>query len=627
MLKSIKLTNFKSLDMAESLSLGKLSIICGSNSSGKSSVIQSLLMLSQTLSSRYSEDAVVLNGHLTRLGSFEDIKSHNSRLRHIVLEFDVEISKESPWSKEIGAITARITFGKTSKNPNLDDDLHPALLNAEFKIKNKYGDIYEEDKISIYRSESSNESQKQEHYKIECLETPETEQIAKEFPEYKIISIVKDGFFPDTLLLDYNHTKKISSQVLAAITKKDLKRLTKASDLDDSNIFLPSSFFAAVKQKIMLERREVEKTIVFPKVINDFLKLKNNKVHEKAIKKQLIDVNFPLDPEIIDPSFISNDHTTLSDWYLFLNDLDDKFKKLLIEFIDKHRVYLEQVWCEGTREERRESRYRLRSFTLASTYLSMVFSRSIKYLGPLRNEPLAVYPSIGQIEPTNIGLKGEFTAAVLHINKNKRIKYSSPVEENDGKIYFQKKEATLIEACTEWLSYLGVVKEVLTKDKGKLGYEIYVRSNPLENWQDLTHVGVGVSQVLPIITMSLLSEPDDILIFEQPELHLHPKVQSRLCDFFLCISQFDRQCIIETHSEYLINRLRLRIVQSRNASIETDSPIYFIEKNSGISEFRNIKITKFGSIIDWPEEFFDQTDHEVERILIEATRKKKEEKL
>ena len=136
----------------------------------------------------------------------------------------------------------------------------------------------------------------------------------------------------------------------------------------------------------------------------------------------------------------------------------------------------------------------------------------------------------------------------------------------------------------------------------------------------------GVSQILPIVIMCLLAVPNDILIFEQPELHLHPKVQSRLCDFFIAISQRKVQCIVETHSEYLINRLRLRIAQSRSNEIQNSSSILFIEKSGGKSSFRPVDISEYGAITEWPDEFFDQTDIEVENILLEATKKKRESK-
>ncbi|HCD9223053.1 TPA: DUF3696 domain-containing protein, partial [Klebsiella pneumoniae] len=147
-----------------------------------------------------------------------------------------------------------------------------------------------------------------------------------------------------------------------------------------------------------------------------------------------------------------------------------------------------------------------------------------------------------------------------------------------------------------------------------------------EEWQDLTHVGVGVSQVLPIVIMFLLSDEDDILIFEQPELHLHPQVQSRLCDLFIAIARAERQCIIETHSEYLINRLRLRIAQEIDETIKNDVSMFFINKEHGVSDFKMVEINKYGSVIDWPVDFFDQTDREIERILFEASLKRKKEK-
>ncbi|TNS62754.1 AAA family ATPase, partial [Escherichia coli] len=187
--------------------------------------------------------------------------------------------------------------------------------------------------------------------------------------------------------------------------------------------------------------------------------------------------------------------------------------------------------------------------------------------------------------------------------------YSSPSIIN-GKINVREKYDTLNNACKEWLSFLGVVEEVRTTDKGKLGYELYVKTSSGEKWQDLTHVGVGVSQVLPIVLMFLNSDPSDVLIFEQPELHLHPKVQSKLCDLFLIMANTGRQCIIETHSEYMINRLRLRVAQDLDNNYLKKSALYFINKVNGISEFQNININKYGAIPEWPEDFFDQTDKE-----------------
>jgi predicted ATPase len=142
---------------------------------------------------------------------------------------------------------------------------------------------------------------------------------------------------------------------------------------------------------------------------------------------------------------------------------------------------------------------------------------------------------------------------------------------------------------------------------------------------DLTHVGVGVSQVLPIVVSCLLAEPDTMLIFEQPELHLHPMVQERLADFFLAMAMLGKQCVLETHSEYLINRLRFRAAAAEGSQLVETIQIYFAEKAGSQSSFRPIVVNEYGAILDWPEGFFDQSQAESEKIIREATRKRKQQ--
>jgi predicted ATPase len=60
---------------------------------------------------------------------------------------------------------------------------------------------------------------------------------------------------------------------------------------------------------------------------------------------------------------------------------------------------------------------------------------------------------------------------------------------------------------------------------------------------------------------ALLAPEGSSLLLEQPEWHLHPSVQTKLADFFLSLTMMGKQCIIETHSEHIVNRLQLRMVQ------------------------------------------------------------------
>jgi predicted ATPase len=165
-----------------------------------------------------------------------------------------------------------------------------------------------------------------------------------------------------------------------------------------------------------------------------------------------------------------------------------------------------------------------------------------------------------------------------------------------------------------------------TGDRGKIGHELQVRTPGIEKFHDLTNVGVGVSQVLPIVLMCLLAPVGSLLIFEQPELHLHPKVQTRLADFFISIALAGKQCLLETHSEYLVHRLRRRIAEAPGEQLTALSKLYFVEREGGRTTCRQVDITKYGAIVDWPEDFFDQAQTEAEMILSAASGKRSAEK-
>jgi len=248
----------------------------------------------------------------------------------------------------------------------------------------------------------------------------------------------------------------------------------------------------------------------------------------------------------------------------------------------------------------------------------------LKYLGPLRDAPKPLYPLAPAADPHDVGLRGEHTASILDLHKKRKIQYIpssnfvSPVI--DRKVITRTLEAAVI----DWLQYLGVASSVKSTDQGKLGHELKVGLSNSDGTYDLTHVGVGVSQVLPILVMCLLADADSTLVFEQPELHLHPKVQTLLGDFFLSMALCNKQCIVETHSEYFIDRIRFRIAAASSGNELNDrAKIYFVEKPSQSSSFREVVINEYGAISDWPEGFFDQSQQQAEEILRAAALKRK----
>lgn len=251
-----------------------------------------------------------------------------------------------------------------------------------------------------------------------------------------------------------------------------------------------------------------------------------------------------------------------------------------------------------------------------------LFSDFTRYLGPLRDEPRPLYPLEALSEPTDVGYRGEHTAAVLELNKNRLVSFVDPKAFETGLLPAVGAAATLHDAVVTWLSYLGVAVDVQTSDKGKFGHEMQVLTGDVAKAHDLTNVGVGVSQVLPIVVMALLAPRSAVLIFEQPELHLHPKVQARLADFFLSLVVLGKQCVLETHSEHLLLRLRRRIAEFTERDLSELVRVYFVERLEGRSQYRPIEISRFGAIENWPQDFFDQGDEETERLILAAQRKR-----
>jgi predicted ATPase len=163
---------------------------------------------------------------------------------------------------------------------------------------------------------------------------------------------------------------------------------------------------------------------------------------------------------------------------------------------------------------------------------------------------------------------------------------------------------------------LGVGETVGVEDQGKLGRGLRITVNGIP--RDLTTIGVGASQLLPVITIVLAADAGSIVMLEQPELHLHPAVQSRLADFFL-FARPDVTLIVETHSEYLVTRMRRRAAEG---SISGDKvALMFAEQIDGTTQVRRLHMDSLGDLDVWPVGFFD-TQEEESRALVAAISRK-----
>lgn len=167
------------------------------------------------------------------------------------------------------------------------------------------------------------------------------------------------------------------------------------------------------------------------------------------------------------------------------------------------------------------------------------------------------------------------------------------------------------------LQNLGVLYSVnpTRQEGGNFIVKIQVHKNGV--FANLSDVGFGVSQVLPIVIGDVELKNDSTLYAAQPEIHLHPSVQANLGDYFteqLKLTQ--KNYVIETHSEYFLNRLRLQIVQKHLRQDEIR--IYYLNQKKDVACIHEISFLTNGQIMGAPKDFFETYMMDVMNIAMEA---------
>lgn len=220
--------------------------------------------------------------------------------------------------------------------------------------------------------------------------------------------------------------------------------------------------------------------------------------------------------------------------------------------------------------------------------------KNINYLTPLR-----VYPQRNYIldnETENVGLSGEFTPHIMY-------------EYSDKKIYgfYPPKDEVLAEGTSReqftsfmnaWMNYLGFGEYSLKQVYEMIKLEI---SN-----YNISNVGFGVSQVLPILVSGLIQKKNEVLLLEQPEIHLHPSAQMCIADFLISMAINQRGVIIETHSDHILNRIIKRILQDKSGMLNQKVKIYYVDGANRENPIISIIVDPQKGITNAPPQFFTQ---------------------
>ena len=629
MIAKWKVFNFKSIRKETELDLGRLTIFAGANSSGKSTIVQSILLIAQTLSSKLSSRSVVLNGALTSLGQFDDLKSNGSESDQITIKCTCRPSGDS--EQQRSAITAHqrafyYDLGSTLQEVECEISFDADPLSSQKDVFQIQPRLFSSQLVCTSRDEDNIRGEDNIDQRAEIL----IRHSKKTLSEVKSISSISG--IDDQLRAGLAYSVELDETSMAEVKEEFHSARPKECILRH---FLPDLIIYEIN---MIEENAKAITRALQDDIWRGVRYRRHLGRDIPLSEEIVSVLRDILQDIVSfdeifyqPQSLFDDKPMTS---RFLNerlwklqpDIRIKIREALRQSEDLFDRILEALRTSAASSSQPLDFVRRRppqQISEAAWYLDDFFTSSLKYLGPLRDAPRPLYPLAPAADPNDVGLRGEHTAAILDLHKNKKIRYIPSEHFKTPAIKRDIVTKTLEIAVIDWLEYLGVASSLKSQDQGKLGHELKVGLDSSEVLHDLTHVGVGVSQVLPILVMSLLADSDSTLVFEQPELHLHPKVQTLLSDFFISMALCEKQCIVETHSEYFIDRLRFRIAAASSENeINNQTKIYFVEKSSQGSLFREVVINEYGAILDWPEGFFDQSHQQAEEILRAATVKR-----
>lgn len=230
-------------------------------------------------------------------------------------------------------------------------------------------------------------------------------------------------------------------------------------------------------------------------------------------------------------------------------------------------------------------------------------------LGPRLTYPMSSLPD----NEAHVGIQGEFTAYCLAKFGNDPIINKGMALKNDE----EKMNITLSQQTQLWMRQimpgLAFNVEPITKaDMVRLELKIYGERT---DYLRPTNMGFGISYSLPIVVAGLMAEPGTMLIVENPEAHLHPSAQSNIAQFLSRVANNNVQVIIETHSDHVLNGLRLA-VKNKIIDDEHVNLLYFLHNEKlGRNTVEKPEIAKDGGIDHWPEGFFDQFEKDLRGLF------------
>lgn len=656
-LRKWRLGSFKSINAAAEIDLAPLTVIVGANSAGKSSLIQSILLMAQNATSPFREATpqlrgnIELNSYLVQLGTMKETVCDFSNRKN--KKFSLEFG--GLWftgDRSINHFQNRALFGtrESRREATIERGYGGVLLDweTEFVPQDNNKDsgiaVVHESQASIYIAGKKEQNvsararrqlsgfevtrSKYEHFSFEHssslssskdsvsqLAEASSPQGNEPYAEENDAVCFRSGLPVSGLKLVNVVEYIFQHQAPLYYDAKDRGFKYELSSVVESQLMADETLFDTLDQAadaFLEQLAEVARAILQQDQIADDVNISmlSNRVEQMPlIMPQRIPFIYLVRPGRSD---LYEDRKLEADNFFELVKSKLKARFANSEWVEK------EVLCSADGRRTRTPIYKNSKTASVIELWNRYLSESVLYLGPLRAAPKDTYGLGSGTVNSNIplGESGEYLAKTLF---NERTLKRYPILEK-GEL--RPHRISLEEAVSIWYQELCITPDaedlIEVQPPSRQGYQLNIGQRTLAN------VGFGVSQILPVIALCLMASPGSIVLLEQPELHLNPGMQQKLADFLLNMAKTGRQIVVETHSEYLITRLR------RNAASNPDDHKYFgiifAERDSEVgTQYRPVSVNAFGDLSEWPKGFFDQVADDLRVLMRKAAERKKNE--
>ena len=229
--------------------------------------------------------------------------------------------------------------------------------------------------------------------------------------------------------------------------------------------------------------------------------------------------------------------------------------------------------------------------------------KDLTYITAEREGPREIYPLEDLHTSARVGPQGENAVSVFYRNLDERVSDSLLLTGIVPTILRQvgARLDTFFPGCAV------DVQQVPNTNAVILG----IMTSPDTGFLRPIHCGFGITQVLPIVVAALSIPKGNLLLIENPEVHLHPAGQALMGQFLADVAHSGIQVIVETHSDHVLNGIR-RAVKAGRLPAEEVALHFFRARSADTPQALSPTLDSSGNVDVWPEGFFDQFDKDMD---------------